>query len=176
MAGIPGTIGGAVVMNAGTREGEISDSILEVRLFDGKTIQWVPAEKLGLAYRSTSLPMDHVILEARFGLTASTEEAVRSKIRVLKARRDGRQPGGLPSAGCWFKNPEGDSAGRLIDLAGMKGQRIGNAQVSEVHANFFVNLGGASTSDFLTLAHIVREAVHERFGVVLEEEVRIING
>ncbi|MGD8353293.1 MAG: UDP-N-acetylmuramate dehydrogenase [Pseudomonadota bacterium] len=175
LAGIPGTVGGAVMMNAGTKEGEISDTIREVRLFDGQAIRWVPAERLGFTYRSTNLPGTHVILEARFGLTPSTEEAVRSKIRVLKARRDGRQPGGLPSAGCWFKNPEGDSAGRLIDQAGMKGKKVGNAQVSEVHANFLVNLGGASTSDFLTLARMVREAVHERFGVRLDEEVRIIN-
>ena len=80
------------------------------------------------------------------------------------------------SAGCWFRNPVGDSAGRLIDAAGMKGKRIGNAQVSEIHANFLVNLGGASAADFLTLAREVKETVNEKFGVVLVEEVRIIDG
>jgi len=175
LAGIPGTVGGAVVMNAGTREGEISDVIREVRIFDGETIRWLPADELGLSYRSSNLPVTHVILEARFGLTPSTEEEVRSKIRVLRERRSETQPSGLPSAGCWFKNPDGDSAGRLIDRAGMKGKRFGNAQVSKIHANFFVNLGGASSSDFLGLAQLVKEAVREQFGITLDEEVRIIN-
>jgi len=89
-------------------------------------------------------------------------------------QRKKNQPSGVPSAGCWFKNPVGDSAGRLIDKAGMKGEKCGGAQVSEVHANFFVNRGGATTSDFLTLAHKVRETVHKRFGVTLLEEVRIV--
>ncbi|MDF1525844.1 MAG: UDP-N-acetylmuramate dehydrogenase [bacterium] len=175
LAGIPGTVGGAVTMNAGTREGEISDVIREVRVFDGEDIHWLPAEKLGFSYRSSSLPETHVILEARLGLALSTEEEVRSRIHVLKQKRTETQPSGLPSAGCWFKNPAGDSAGRLIDEAGMKGIRVGNAQVSEVHANFFVNLGGATTSDFLTLAEKVRGTVHKRFGVMLQEEVRVIH-
>jgi len=175
LAGIPGTVGGAVFMNAGTREGEISDVIREVRVFDGEGIHWLPAEKLGFSYRSTKLPENHVILEARFGLAPSDEEEVRSRIRVLKQKRKETQPAGLPSAGCWFRNPEGDSAGRLIDEAGMKGERCGGAQVSEVHANFLVNLGGASTSDFLTLAERVKTTVHERFGIMLQEEVRIID-
>jgi len=176
LAGIPGTVGGAVSMNAGTREGEISDMVREVRIFDGENIHWMPSEKLGFSYRSSSLPETHVILEARFGLVPSTEEEVRSRIRVLKEKRKETQPSGLPSAGCWFRNPEGDSAGRLIDEAGMKGERCGGAQVSEVHANFLVNLGGATTSDFLTLAQKVREEVHKQFGVTLLEEVRIIDG
>jgi UDP-N-acetylmuramate dehydrogenase len=176
LAGIPGTVGGAVSMNAGTRNGEISDVISEVRVFDGEGIRWLPAGELGLAYRSSSLPSGHIILEARFALTPSSEEEVRSRIRVLKEKRKETQPAGMPSAGCWFRNPVGDSAGRLIDAAGMKGKRIGNAQVSEIHANFLVNLGGASAADFLTLAREVKEAVNEKFGVVLVEEVRIIDG
>ena len=176
LAGIPGTVGGAVYMNAGTREGEMSDVLREVRVFDGENIQWLPVEKLGLSYRSSNLPETHVILEARFNLVPASEEEVRSRIRVLKGKRKATQPSDLPSAGCWFRNPEGDSAGRLIDEAGLKGEKCGSAQVSEVHANFLVNLGGARTSDFLTLAQRVKETVHTRFGVVLEEEVRIING
>jgi len=175
LAGIPGTVGGAVSMNAGTREGEISDVIHEVRVFDGENIYWLPAEKLGFSYRSSNLPETYVILEARFGLAPSDEEEVRARIRVLKEKRKETQPSGLPSAGCWFRNPEGDSAGRLIDEAGMKGERCGGAQVSEVHANFLVNLGGATASDFLTLAEKVKGTVHKQFGVMLEEEVRIID-
>jgi UDP-N-acetylmuramate dehydrogenase len=176
LAGIPGTVGGAVSMNAGTREGEMSDVIHEVRVFDGENIHWLPAEKLGFSYRSSNLPETHVILEARFSLAPSSEEEVRSRIRVLKEKRKETQPSGVPSAGCWFKNPAGDSAGRLIDEAGMKGEKCGGAQVSEVHANFLVNLGGATASDFLTLAERVKATVHERFGIMLEEEVRIIDG
>jgi UDP-N-acetylmuramate dehydrogenase len=176
LAGIPGTVGGAVSMNAGTREGEMSDVIHEVRVFDGENIHWLPAEKLGFSYRSSNLPETHVILEARFSLAPSSEEEVRSRIRVLKEKRKKTQPSGLPSAGCWFRNPKGDSAGRLIDEAGMKGEKCGGAQVSEVHANFLVNLGGATASDFLTLAERVKATVHKRFGIMLEEEVRIIDG
>ena len=163
-------------MNAGTREGEVSDVIHEARVFDGEDVRWLPSEKLGLSYRSSSLPGTHVILEARFTLAPSTEQEVRSRVRHLMAKRMETQPWGLPSAGCWFKNPAGDSAGRLIEAAGLKGERCGSAQVSDVHANFLINLGGASTSDFLALAQKVKEKVHNRFGVLLEEEVRIING
>lgn len=176
LAGIPGTVGGAISMNAGTREGEISDVIHEIRVFDGENIYWLPSEKLGFSYRSSNLPETCVILEARFGLAPSDEGEVRSRIRALKEKRKETQPSGLPSAGCWFRNPEGDSAGRLIDEAGMKGEKCGGAQVSEVHANFLVNLGGATTSDFLTLAERVKATVHKRFGIMLEEEVRIIDG
>jgi len=175
LAGIPGTVGGAVSMNAGTREGEISDVIHEIRVFDGEDIYWLPEEKLGFSYRSSNLPETHVILEAKFGLAPSDEEEVRSRIRVLKEKRKETQPLGLPSAGCWFRNPKGDSAGRLIDKAGMKGEKCGGAQVSQVHANFLVNLGGATASDFLTLAERVKATVHKRFGIMLEEEVRIID-
>jgi UDP-N-acetylmuramate dehydrogenase len=176
LAGIPGTVGGAVFMNAGTRSGEISDVLQEVRIFNGEEILWLGADKLGLSYRSSNLSESHVILEARFRLAPAREEEVRSRIRVLKDNRGATQPLDLPSTGCWFKNPAGDSAGRLIDEAGLKGERCGGAQVSEVHANFLVNLGGASASDFITLAQRVRETVREKFGVVLEEEVRILHG
>jgi UDP-N-acetylmuramate dehydrogenase len=91
-------------------------------------------------------------------------------------RRKATQPTGVPSSGCWFRNPEGNSAGRLIEEAGMKGQRCGDAQVSQVHANFFVNAGGATASDFLALAEKVKSEVHRQFGVMLQEEVRIIDG
>jgi len=176
LAGIPGTIGGAVFMNAGTRNGNIADVIREVRLFDGKASRWEPSERLGFSYRSSRIPEGNIILDARLQLTPSSSKEVRSRMKVWIEQRKKTQPSGLPSAGCWFRNPAGDSAGRLIDEAGMKGESFGRAQVSEVHANFLVNLGGASTSDFLGLARKVRKRVHERFGVMLQEEVTIIDG
>ena len=176
LAGIPGTVGGAVFMNAGTRSGEIADVVREIRLFDGKASRWVPADRLGFSYRSSCIPEGNIILEAWLQLTPSSPEEVRSGMKIWTDQRKKTQPSGLPSAGCWFRNPEGDSAGRLIDEAGLKGEKFGSAQVSEVHGNFLVNLGGASTSDFLGLARKVRERVHERFGVMLQEEVTIIDG
>lgn len=176
LAGIPGTVGGAVTMNAGTREGDISDVLHEVRIFNGEEVLWLPAEKLGLGYRSSKLSVSHVILEARVSLAKATEEEVRGRIRDFKGARMAAQPSDLPSAGCWFKNPPGESAGRLIDRAGLKGERCGGAQVSEVHANFLVNMGGASAADFITLAQRIKVTVKERFGILLEEEVRIVHG
>jgi UDP-N-acetylmuramate dehydrogenase len=176
LAGIPGSVGGAVFMNAGTRSGEIADVICEVRLFDGMKARWISSGELDFSYRSSGIAEGEIILEARLKLTPSSESEVRSRIEDQNGLRRKTQPSGLPSAGSWFRNPEGDSAGRLIDEAGMKGEKCGGAQVSEVHANFLVNLGGATASDFLTLADKVRERVHARFGVMLEEEVRIIDG
>ncbi len=174
--GIPGTVGGAVFMNAGTREGEIADTIHEIQVFNGKDASWIPRDGIAFSYRSSNIPEDHIILGARFKLRPSNRKEIRSKMDAQAVRRLKTQPSGVPSAGCWFRNPEGDSAGRLIDQVGMKGERFGKAQVSEIHANFIVNLGGANTSDVIQLAEKVREAVYSRFGIVLQEEVRIIDG
>ena len=176
LTGIPGTVGGAVFMNAGTTSGEIADVIDEVLLLTGRESRWVPGSELGFSYRSSDIPEGDIILAVRFRLTPSTREKVRSRMKALSLRRKETQPAGIPSAGCWFRNPEGDSAGRLIDEAGMKGERCGGAQVSEVHANFLVNVGGATASDFLTLARKVKETVHRQSGVMLQEEVRVIDG
>lgn len=176
LAGIPGTVGGAVFMNAGTRSGEIADAVHEVQIFDGKSTRWIPSAEMGFSYRSSGVAPGQIILGARFKLNPSTREEVRSKIKAQVDHRAGTQPSGHPSAGCWFRNPEGDSAGRLIENAGMKGEKYGAAQVSEVHANFLINLGGATTSDFLALAERVRQAVYQRYGIDLQEEVRIVNG
>jgi UDP-N-acetylmuramate dehydrogenase len=162
-------------MNAGTRSGEIAEVVHEVRLFDGKDARWIPGEEIGFSYRSSGISEGDIILDARLKLIPSSEAKVRQLMKAQTDRRQGTQPSGVPSAGCWFRNPEGDSAGRLIDEAGMKGERYGGAQVSEVHANFLVNTGGATTSDFLTLAEKVRGTVNKRFGVMLQEEVRIID-
>jgi len=176
LAGIPGTVGGAVFMNAGTSSGEIAAAILEVQIFDGENTQWVPSAEMGFSYRSSGVAQGQIILGARLKLSPSSRGEVRSRIRAQNDHRAGTQPSGYPSAGCWFRNPEGESAGRLIDNAGMKGEKCGAAQVSEVHANFLINLGGATTADFLALAEKVRQAVYQRYGIDLEEEVRIVNG
>jgi UDP-N-acetylmuramate dehydrogenase len=176
LAGIPGTIGGAVFMNAGTRNGDIARVVHEIRLLVGTDARWIPGEEIDFSYRSSGISEGNIILDARFQLTPSSRKKVRLRMKDLADQRKGTQPSGVPSAGCWFRNPEGDSAGRLIDEAGMKGERCGGAKVSEIHANFLVNVGQATTSDFLALAEKVRVTVHRRFGVMLQEEVRIIDG
>lgn len=176
VAGIPGTVGGAVLMNAGTRAGEVSEMLEEVQVFRGGKTRWIRQEDLGFSYRRSGIREGNIILAARFRLTRSSHGAVHTKIREQILGRRNTQPLGTQSAGCWFRNPEGDSAGRLIDKAGLKGTSRGGARISEVHANFFVNMGGATADDFLWLAGQVRESVLKRFGVHLEEEVRVING
>jgi UDP-N-acetylmuramate dehydrogenase len=176
IAGIPGTVGGAVRMNAGSGSGDISGVIEEAQVYSGGRIQWLKNRELGFAYRHSEIHEGDVILGTRFRLTRSAPETVQENISERIAGRRRSQPLGVPSAGCWFRNPEGDSAGRLIDEAGMKGARMGGAIVSEVHANFLVNKGGATANDFLSLAHQIRESVGLRFGVWLEEEVRVIDG
>lgn len=176
LLGIPGTVGGAVFMNAGTRDGEIADTIHEIQIFNGKDASWIPRDQIAFSYRSSSIPEGHIILGARFKLKPSARKEIRSKMKEQAEQRLRTQPSGVHSAGCWFRNPKGESAGRLIEEVGMKGERFGRAQVSESHANFIVNLGGAQTSDFINLAEKVRDAVYNRFGIVLQEEVRIIDG
>jgi len=176
LSGIPGTVGGAVRMNAGTGSGEISHTLEETQIFADGTIRWVKRSELDFAYRCSGIREGEVVLGARFRLASSSSGAVREKIRKQALARRKSQPLGVPSAGCWFRNPEGDSAGRLIDKAGMKGATWGGARVSGVHANFLVNSGEATARDFLDLAEKVRQSVFEKFGIRLEEEVRVIHG
>jgi UDP-N-acetylmuramate dehydrogenase len=176
VAGIPGSVGGAVVMNAGTRTGEVSGVLEEAQIFKSGRTSWVKKKDLGFTYRQSGIREESIVLAARFRLTRSTPALVHSKIREQILGRKKTQPLGASSAGCWFRNPKGDSAGRLIDEAGLKGTSRGGAMVSEIHANFFMNTGGATAEDFLSLAGQVRESVLERFGIRLEEEVRIVHG
>jgi UDP-N-acetylmuramate dehydrogenase len=176
LSGIPGTVGGAVRMNAGTRSGDISGTLVQAHLFYGEKARWVDGNDLGFSYRSSRIGDGEIIMGARFRLERSSREAVRRRIREQIVERKKKQPTVEPSAGCWFRNPQGDSAGRLIDKAGLKGTAKGGAQVSHVHANFLVNTGGARSEDFLALAEDVRQTVLEKFGVHLEEEVRVVHG
>jgi UDP-N-acetylmuramate dehydrogenase len=173
-AGIPGTVAGCVVMNAGTRLGEMKDSVKAVRLVNRKgEILDIPASEIPFAYRRATLPVGIVVgvwVQLKAGVRAEVEQVVKD---YLHYRRD-TQPLTLPSAGCVFKNPSKDSAGRVIDLAGLKGAQVGDAQVSDKHANFIVNQGQASAKDVLALIRKVRSAVARRTGVKLELELKVV--
>ncbi|MDF1535825.1 MAG: UDP-N-acetylmuramate dehydrogenase [bacterium] len=184
LADIPGTVGGALRMNAGTRSGQMADVVEQVRLLEGtgdsdgggQGARWVPGSGIGFAYRSSGLTAGQIVLAVRFRLKPDDPDAVRARVTEQARLRRKSQPLGAASAGCWFKNPAGDSAGRLIDAAGLIGMTCGGARVSDVHANFLVNTGSATAADFLELAEMVRQGVRERFGIELEDEVRVIHG
>lgn len=149
LLGVPAVLGGAIAMNAGTRYGEMSDVVQEVELFMDGALHIVPAASLNLRYRHSEIPQGAIITRARLKLTPSTPEAVQAKLEQVDNARKGQPK--IKSAGCAFKNPVGDSAGRLIDGAGLKGLQVGQAMVSHEHANFIVNLGGATAQDVVTL-------------------------
>jgi len=173
--GIPGTVGGAVCMNAGTADGEMGDVVDAVTMLGPEGgISIIDREQMGFGYRTASVPAGQVVVAASLVLRQGERDQIKERIRTLLKKRKERQPGGFPNAGSVFKNPQDESAGRLIEAAGLKSTRIGNAQVSEQHANFIVNLGKARASDVLQLMEIVQKTVLEKHGVPLEPEIRII--
>jgi UDP-N-acetylmuramate dehydrogenase len=155
--GVPAVLGGAVAMNAGTRFGEIGDVLQEVELLVDGAVERLPAGALELGYRRARLPEGALLLRARLRLTRSTPERVAAAMRGVDDARKGQPK--TKSAGCAFQNPPGESAGRLIDLAGCKGLRVGDAMISHEHGNFVVNLGEATAADVLELLRLVRERV-----------------
>ena len=174
-SGIPGTLGGGCAMNAGAYGGQLSDALVDARvLLDGE-VKTLTVDDMQMGYR-TSLPLREggIVISARFALTPDDPEAIAARMRELNARRRDKQPLNHPSAGSTFKRPEGHFAGALIEQAGLKGKSVGGAQVSEKHAGFIVNTGGATAADILTLIGMVQETVQARFGVRLETEVRIL--
>jgi UDP-N-acetylmuramate dehydrogenase len=173
--GIPGTLGGAVVMNAGTDVGAIWDVVGCVRLLlsNGEVRDVRPAE-VTVGYRFAALPEHSVVLGATLRAERGNPLEVREEVRQLYRRRRDSQPLSYPNAGSIFKNPPGERAGRLIDQLGLKGFRVGDAQVSFTHANFIVNCGQASVVDVLALIDHVKSHVLARTGILLEEEVRIV--
>lgn len=174
--GIPGTIGGAVRGNAGAYGGETLDRLRwlrGVRLGSGEEIRLQQAE-ISYGYRHADLPGDILILEAGFSLTVDDPDTIRREMDEILARRKATQPLWDRNAGCIFKNPEGTSAGLLIDQAGCKGLRVGQVEVSRLHANFTVNLGGGTAEDVLGLIEQVREHVRRFAGTELETEVRVV--
>lgn len=157
LLGVPAVVGGAVAMNAGTRMGEIGDVLQEAEILVGGRVERVDASELGLAYRRSALPEGAVVLRARLRLTRSTPARVAAAMATVDEARRGQPK--IKSAGCAFKNPPDDSAGRLIDAAGLKGLRVGDAMVSHEHGNFIVNAGAATSADVLRLVERVRAAV-----------------
>ena len=173
-AGIPGTVGGCLVMNAGTRLGEMKDAVKAVRLVTLKgELRDLPASSIPFQYRRAGLPKGIVVgvwLQLRQGLRGEIERVVKD---YLHYRKD-TQPLTMPSAGCVFKNPPGDSAGRLLEAAGLKGARVGDAEVSMKHGNFIVNRGHASAADVIQLIGKVRQTIKRKAGVRLDLELKIV--
>ena len=173
--GIPGTVGGALAMNAGSRDEWIGGKVESVTLYRlEEGLVSVRGPEVAWGYRSSGLPSRGVIVECTLALEAGEQNRIRRTMDARFLSRKSSQPIGTANAGSVFVNPVGDSAGRLIEAAGLKGARVGGAQVSEVHANFIVNTGGASAADVLALIETVRKVVNERFGVQLETELRFL--
>lgn len=176
--GIPGTLGGAVTMNAGAYGGEIKDCIVEATVLDRDgNVRVLDRDQLELGYRSSIVQREgHIVLEAVFELGEGDRDEILSHMRELNARRREKQPLEYASAGSTFKRPEGHFAGKLIEDAGLRGYRIGDAQVSEKHCGFVVNRGNATATDVMRLIEEVQERVFDVFGIRLETEVKIITG
>jgi UDP-N-acetylmuramate dehydrogenase len=173
LAGIPGTLGGAIIMNAGAYGGEISDYMLSVELIRGDKLIRIPKHEGGFAYRTSGLQGD-VILEASFQFPEGMPEEMKETRRTTMLKRNTSQPVRWPNAGSIFKNPPGDHAARLIQECDLKGMRVGNAEISHLHANFIINLGDASAHDVLALIDIARNTVRDRFSVELELEIKLV--
>ncbi len=174
--GIPGTVGGAVVMNAGAYGGEIKDCIVSARVMDTDgTVSELTKNELMLGYRTSAVMKNNlIVLEARFRFEKSADYDIMEKIKELAVARRTKQPLEYPSAGSTFKRPEGYFAGKLIQDAGLKGYSVGGAQVSEKHSGFVINTGNATVADVLTLVQDVQKKVYEQSGVMLEMEIRKI--
>ncbi len=177
-AGVPGMVGGSVVGNAGAFGGEIKDQLVYADVVDVAGEQRrVPADECAFAYRESVFKRSRngwVISAATFRTQRQEPAAVRARLLEVQKHRRRTQPVEQRSLGSTFKNPPDDAAGRLIDVAGLKGRRIGGAQVSEKHANFIVNVGGASADDVLALMAEMRDRVRDRFGIDLEPEIRVV--
>ena len=174
--GIPGTLGGAVFMNAGAYGGELKDVLKEaVVMTEQGEILTLPVEKLDMGYRTSRIKKaGYLVLEARLVLEQGDMDKIRDITKDLTEKRVSKQPLEYPSAGSTFKRPEGYFAGKLIMDAGLRGYQVGDAQVSEKHCGFVINKGNATAADVLTLIENVREKVQEQFGVTLEPEVKFL--
>jgi UDP-N-acetylmuramate dehydrogenase len=174
ISGIPGSVGGAVKMNAGAYGSGILERLESLTLLQEDTVAEYRREQLQYSYRHLALPTGAIVLAALFKLVPCEPQQTEEEIRKDLELRRSKHNVGFPSAGSFFKNPSGQAAWRLIDQTGLRGATVGGAQVSEVHSNFLINRGGATAADFLELARQVREAVFNASGVMLEEEVRIV--
>lgn len=175
-SGIPGTLGGAIVMNAGAYGGEMKDVVAEARVMDVQGNEFYLSNAgLEFGYRTSYVQKKGlIVLEAKLALSPGRYEDIKAVISELTRRRQEKQPLALPSAGSVFMRPPGYFAGKLIEEAGLKGFRIGDAQVSEKHAGFIVNLGNATARDVLALIGVIQRRVKEKYGVELKPEIRIV--
>ncbi len=176
---IPGTVGGAVKMNANAYGGQLAKVLTWVDVCTPAGSERRTPEQLGFAYRSSNLATDEIVAAASFELVSAAPEEVKATMAAMRERRHEAQPSGIKTFGSTFKNPEGEeagerTAGQLLEEAGCRGLRVGGARFSEKHANFVENLGDATTADVLGLMAAGRRRVHERFGVVLEPEVQLL--
>lgn len=174
--GIPGTLGGAVVMNAGAYGGEMKDVIKEVTvLTPEEEIITLQSDELQMGYRTSIIKKSgYIVLEAVISLQKGNQEEIRSRMQELAGMRSSKQPLSYPSAGSTFKRPEGYFAGKLIMDSGLRGYQVGGAQVSEKHCGFVINAGNATAEDVTTLMKDVQRIVKEKFGVMLEPEVQFL--
>lgn len=173
--GTPGTIGGALRMNAGSREEWIGERVVSVTTYSsGRGLIRRAGEEVSWGYRTSSFLPDEVIVECELSVEPADPFFIRGKMEASHARRKKTQPLTYPSCGSVFRNPEGESAGALIERAGLKGRSIGGAQVSELHANFIVNTGGATARDVMDLIDLAKRKVYEAYGIELQPEVRFL--
>ena len=172
LAGIPGTLGGALAMNAGTKHGECQQVLDAVELATANGVGWVARTELAIGYRHTALPPSSVALRIRFRLRTGTGEASRAAMEADLGYRKRTQPLSQPNCGSVFQNPPGEYAGRLIEAVGLKGYTLGSARISELHANWIVNLGDAAARDVAGLIDLAQVRVHEDKGITLVPEVK----
>ena len=175
-AGIPGTLGGAVVMNAGAYGGELKDVLVEATVLDTEgNVRTLKNEELELGYRHSIVKeKNYIVLEAVIELKKGSADSIKAVMDDLKEKRVSKQPLDRPSAGSTFKRPEGHFAGKLIMDAGLRGFQVGGAQVSEKHCGFVVNAGGATAEDVLNLVKAVQKKVQDEFGILLETEIKFL--
>lgn len=173
LIGVPGTVGGALRMNAGAYGMQIGSYVKEVKIYRAaaRQIEILRGDQISFEYRHTSFAADDMMLAVKLELPSKSYPEILKGIRICNEKRRASQPLGQKSAGCIFKNPPGASAGRMIDELGLKGLSVGDARVSDRHANFFINTGRATARDMLALVACVRERVEKSFGVLLEHEV-----
>lgn len=173
--GIPGSVGGALIMNAGAFGGEMAPVVTAVRGADQDgRIRILERNEIEFLYRRSILPPGFIVSAVEFDLKPGERETLEAKVAELKAKRAARQPQSLPNAGSVFKNPPGNFAGRLLESCGLKGERVGGAAFSDRHANFIVNLGGARASEVRELIELARRRVEQQTGVRLEPEVKLV--
>ena len=173
--GVPGTLGGALIMNAGAWGGEISENLIHVEVINSKSeIQKIQKKDLNFSYRQSSFNKDDILLSAKFNLKKADKDIIKENFIEAQSGRKKSQPLNKRSAGSLFKNPKNNSAGKLLDEAGLKGFSIGDAKISEKHANFFINDGDATSKDMLMLIKKAHKEVKDKFNVNLSREVKLM--